>query len=329
MNDFILIEYSNSVDLGGIIYHNGFQPKIYLDADVSKPRYEIEEDGIEDADGQFDPTWQKWAKKYSITFYAEEYLIDALSLMTLHDQVYITLKNGESSLVLDVEMEDPSWDASIECWAEVTISFTTEYIIKKNCDENEDECVAPKITVGYAYDADDGSTGQDKWEGTTATNGETAFFYTATAGSSNGYYVGTSAIIAGVYRFDSDNGWELIEIDDGDFVDVTAITDCVYLVKDDVRYWKVPYITSVTDNADGTATVKANAVQVEDMFYQLQYDSGGGFADIGDPQLASAFEAGVTVTTGAGTFDFRINWYTHSCDYGTGNEVEETITVAP
>ena len=323
MNDLVLIEYSNSVDFGDILYHNGFENRVYLNADVSKPTYELEEEGTEDADGEFSPTFQKWAKKYSIQFYAQEFLADALTLMTLHDQVYVTLKNGENSQVLDIDVE-PVWDNNIECWAEVTMTFVTDYIIRKNCDENFGiGCIDTVYTSGYApQDADDGSTGQANWN-TPIGSGGIMFFYTTLT---NGQYYGTNDIPVGFYQSDG-GSWTLLDMSNGSFGD-TTLTDCVYLVKMGIVYSKMPYIYSVTDNGNGTATIYMTPTGLSNQFLQAQYDDGG-WTDIGDPQYESAFVSGVTVTTGAGTFDFRLQWYNHSCTYGTGNEVNQTITVSP
>ncbi len=327
MNDYILIEYSNSVDFGDIVYHNGFENKVYLNADVSKPEYELIEEGVENGDNEFSPTYQKWSKKYLIEFYAQEFLVDALTLMALHDQVTVTLKNGESSLVKDVEVS-PEWDAKIECWAKVTIKFATNYLVRKGCDENFaygclEEVVETSSGYGTPYDADDGGAGQAMWEqtGSLAPNGTIAFFYTEIPIGDSGY----TGSPLGFYRF---NGvtkvWDLIDMENGQ-LGATGLTDCLFLTKNGNSYFKMPYIRSLTDDGGGDATIYASAYGFENNFYQVQVNDGG-WADIGDPQLASVFENGFTVSPGVGNFDFRIKWYTHGCEYGTGNEVNEDIT---
>jgi len=326
MSDYILLEYSNSHDFGDIAYHNSFINRVYLDADVSKPEYELLEEGIEDADGEFDPTFQKWAKKYSIVFYAQEFLVDALTLMTLHDQVYITLQNGESSQVLDVDVSY-KWDADIECWAEVTISFVTTYVIRKNCDEDFDyQCHEALITCASVYDADDGGAGQTHWEKTDVGNLETAFFYTATGGS---FYVGTDAIPAGFYG-GVDGVWVRQELGTGGFGDVTDLSgagDCIFLSEALPRYAKVPYIRQIDDETLGFAKVYAYADGIENTFFQVYRDDGGGYDAVGSPALASDFIHGYTVNSGAGVgILFKILWYTHSCTYGYSNIVTKTIT---
>jgi len=323
VNDYILIEYSNSVDFGDILYQNTFENRIYLDADVSKPEYEIVEEGTENGDGEFFPTFQKWAKKYSITFYAQEFLVDALTLMTLHDQITVTLRNGEASNVLDAEVEY-KWDSNIECWAEVTLSFVTDYIIRKKCDENSTTCGTAVVSTGGIYDADDGGAGTDKWDYTTSsTNGEIAFFYT---GYADGVYSGTVAIPVGFYML-TGGVWVLMDMEDGAFGDITTIASVVFIVKSGLYYYRLPYIVSVTDETGGDATIVAISAQIENTFFQVQYDTGGGYISLGSPQQASAFDLGVTLSPGAGVLiNFRILWYTHSCTYGVGNVIAQTIT---
>ena len=321
MNDYILIEYSNSVDFGDILYQNTFENRIYLDADVSKPEYEIVEEGTENGDGEFFPTFQKWAKKYSITFYAQEFLVDALTLMTLHDQITVTLRNGEASNVLDAEVEY-KWDSNIECWAEVTLSFVTDYIIRKKCDENQDlSCLAAICTADDVYDIDDGGAGALQWATPELNAGVTSFFYRNTAG---GEYGGDPI---GFYK-SIDNVWTLIDMEVGQVSEVTGLATPNWLIKvSDLTYKRVPYLDSVTDQTGGVAQLTVSADGIENTFFKVQKDIGAGYVDVGTPQLSSAFTLGYDITVGAGVaIDFRIEWYTHNCAYGYSNVVAQTIT---
>ena len=324
MSDYILLEYSNSHDFGDIAYHNSFINRVYLDADVSKPEYELLEEGIEDADGEFDPTFQKWAKKYSIVFYAQEFLVDALTLMTLHDQVYITLQNGESSQVLDVDVSY-KWDADIECWAEVTISFVTTYVIRKNCDEDFDyQCHEALITCASVYDAD--GAGAAEWARTDVGNLETAFFYTAYG---DGQYEGTDAIPVGFYK-GVDGAWVRQLLGTGGFGDVTDLSgagDCIFLSEALPFYSRVPFIWNVVNETLGFATIWSLVNGIESTFFQVYVNDGSGYVAKGSPALASDFIHGYTVNSGAGgALDFKILWYTHSCTYGYSNIVTQAIT---
>ena len=326
MNDYILIEYSNSVDFGDILYQNTFENKIYLDADVSKPEYEIVEEGVENGDGEFLPTFQKWAKKYSITFYAQEFLVDALTLMTLHDQITVTLRNGEASNVLDAEVEY-KWDSNIECWAEVTLSFVTDYIIRKKCDENQDlSCLAAICTADDVYDADDAGAGQDKWDGTTpSVNGSISFFYVSSFGC--GEYADSSGASIGFYEL-VDSVWTLVDMDVGQVSTVTGLATPNWLIKvSEFKYERVPYLCTVTDQTGGVAQLKVLAEGIENTFFQVQKDIGAGYVDVGTPLSASLFDLGYDITVGAGVaINFRIEWYTHNCAYGYSNVVAQTIT---
>lgn len=323
MNDYVLIEYSNSTDLGDIVYHNTFENRVYLDADVSKPEYELIEEGEDNGDGEFTATFQKWQKKYTIEFYAQEFLVDALTLMALHDQITITLKNGEASNVKDIEI-DPKWDSDIECWALVTIKFATEYVVKRGCDENFDYgCPEAVVTCDSEYDADDGAGGQDEWESTPNSN-EKAFFYEGLEAGDSVYTGSPLGFYQGI------NGeWVLIAMENGQVgivEDLVTAGTCVYLIKSGTNFYRIPYIRAATDQGGGDVKISAYAVGMENTFYQVQYENLGVWTDLGDPQLASAFENGFVVSPGAGNWDFRIKWYTHSCDFGYSNEANETVT---
>jgi len=332
MNDYIIIEYSNSADFGNILYQNDFANKLYLDADVSKPEYELLEDGIENGDGEFIPTFQKWAKKYSIEFYAQEFLVDALTLMALHDQINVTLKNGESSNVTDIEIAY-KWDSNIECWAEVTIKFSTSYITRTKCQENMvDWGTDPVFSVDDIYDADDGGAGQAFWEGTGATSNSETVFNTAYA---DGEYSGDPL---GVYKYIG-GAWVKQDVEDGQFIDVLSLSgasppECKYLVKSGAYLYRTPHLASVTDNGACGATVVAYANYVENTFYVIEVSPEGEEDWSEDPNggyLASEFLAGVVITPFAvdDDFDFRIKWYTHNGDIGYSNLITEGITGCP
>ncbi len=142
MADFLKIEYSNTKDFAGrVLYQNGFVNRIYLNTDVKRPTFPITEDGVENGNKDFIATFQKWEKRYSFTDHMAEYLVDAISLLPLHDSVWVTFKNGESNKIIDILVE-VDWDdigeteKSEGCFATVIVSFAVESIKKTSCDEN-------------------------------------------------------------------------------------------------------------------------------------------------------------------------------------------------
>jgi len=148
--DLLKIEYSNTHDLidkvagdisGRVLYQNGYSNSVYLDVDVKEPKYPILEDGKDNGDKEFIPTFLKWEKRYVFTDYLPEFLVDALTLIPIHNSIWITLKNGESNKVKDV-ITDVDWEdigeteKSSGCFAKVTFSFAVDSIILTTCGDD-------------------------------------------------------------------------------------------------------------------------------------------------------------------------------------------------
>jgi len=140
--DYLKITYKNTKDIGGeILYQNGFENVIYLDAYLKKPLYPIVEDGEENDDADFVPTFTKWEKTYSFEVWVSEYMVDALTAIPLHDYIWIDTQEGEGSQVyntaVDVEWEDlGDTEQTNGCFAKVTVTFTTSSLKVTNCDQN-------------------------------------------------------------------------------------------------------------------------------------------------------------------------------------------------
>ena len=60
MNKYLKFEYWNTCDLGNIYYQGGQHFIFYLDADVGEPIHEEVEEGQENGDGDFIPTYRDW-----------------------------------------------------------------------------------------------------------------------------------------------------------------------------------------------------------------------------------------------------------------------------
>jgi len=137
MNKYLKFEYWNTCDLGNVYYQGGQHFWFFLDGDVGEPFYEEVEDGQENGDGDFVPTYRRQIKKYLIkSSLVPDYLVDAMKRMELHDNIELTWKTGEVEQIYNVSVE-PEWQFEKKCHqATVTITF----------DMNE------KITVGACCD---------------------------------------------------------------------------------------------------------------------------------------------------------------------------------
>ena len=117
----IKIEYWNSYDILDVHYDSGYKNWFWLDVDVKKPAYIIDRDAVENSFGETVTNFMRWSKQYKFDVFCLEPLADALSTITMHDQVWITLDNGYSAKVKDF-IADVTW-TEIDNLAKVSISM--------------------------------------------------------------------------------------------------------------------------------------------------------------------------------------------------------------
>jgi hypothetical protein len=161
MNKYLKFEYWNTCDLGNIYYQGGHHFWFFLDGDVLEPFHEDTEDGQENGDGDFVPTYRRQMKRYWIkSSLIPEHLIDAIQRMKLHDNIELTFKTGEVEQVynLDIEVE---WQFEKYCWqGTVTITFDMdEKVVLGACCDNltVGEVVPPEPIPDLYWVAETGS----------------------------------------------------------------------------------------------------------------------------------------------------------------------------
>ena len=116
MNKYLKFKYWNTCDLGNIYYQGGQHFIFYLDADVGEPIHEEVEEGQENGDGDFIPTYRRQMKRYRIrTGLIPDYLIDAIQRMKLHDHIELTFKSGEIEQIYNVDCE-AEWQFEKYAW---------------------------------------------------------------------------------------------------------------------------------------------------------------------------------------------------------------------
>lgn len=130
MNKYLKFEYWNTCDLGNIYYQGGQHFIFYLDADVGEPIHEDVEEGQENGDGDFIPTYRRQMKRYRIrTGLVPDYLIDAIQRMKLHDNIELTFKSGEVEQIYNVDVE-AEWQFERYAWqGTLTITFDMDETI--------------------------------------------------------------------------------------------------------------------------------------------------------------------------------------------------------
>jgi len=140
-----IITYYSDMDIDGIDYTNGaktqFQNKIIVPNKLFKPDYLTESEGAEDGEGNFLATFKSRVKNYKLVLYVPEYIVDAMTLIGMHEHITVITDNGESyAETLTVE-QDSFEVTSIEwtehkSFAKVTCEFRTGRVVKTNFANN-------------------------------------------------------------------------------------------------------------------------------------------------------------------------------------------------
>lgn len=105
VSSMLVLEWQNSVNIGAdLIYQNGFFQRVYLDAIIADPTYKVDQEGEEDGFDNFIPTFTKVSKQLSFqTDLLPEFLVDALALLPLHDNVTVGKYEEVKAIELDVD----------------------------------------------------------------------------------------------------------------------------------------------------------------------------------------------------------------------------------
>lgn len=134
LSRMLKIEYWDNEDLlfstGFIKYASiNYKNRVYLHSELGKPSYNFEEQASKRGGYTFIET-QVSQKQFRFTFLAPEYLLDALRIVRLSDNVLITNVDGEQYKV-DTFLMTPTWQTQGDL-ASVEAEFECDTVIKKN-----------------------------------------------------------------------------------------------------------------------------------------------------------------------------------------------------
>lgn len=140
-----VFRYTNTGGTG-----NGYKNYVYLDTYIVKPQYEYERD-VRNRDGKVFPLKQIRKKVHRFEVIAQESILDALSLVELHDVVKLYDRRGYEMKVEEITMGQASWLGPGNI-AAVTFSVVSDISVSSvygNGLQNNQTCeVAPGGCVG-------------------------------------------------------------------------------------------------------------------------------------------------------------------------------------
>ncbi len=129
---YLKFTYTNTTDLGNIYFSGGFTPFIYLDAEIENTDSEKFQDGFENGEKEFFPTFQKRVKSYMIRLIASANIRDALEIMEMCDTVSLTLKTNDTMTCKNVKVKS---EKLRNCYWDTIVTFDVdELTIKTGCD---------------------------------------------------------------------------------------------------------------------------------------------------------------------------------------------------
>lgn len=305
--EYLTISYWNSSDIGGMLYRNhAYKNRMYIDTTPTLYEEQIEEEGVEDGDKNFIPTFRKITKIYKCDILCSPEYIEALYFVQMHDQIMITLKNDENQLVKDFAVtkdSDETGGAFVKC----TFQFTTQYVRKTaSADNYQSSCFTANLK---------------KVVGVIEYNSPYAIYP-----QSNGVVDGSRYIITrpptseivhglrqGIYVWSGGQWIRQEEANEGDIA---------YCIWDGINYYyngstwrKWLELVSLTMLTPNTLRARGNALP--GTFIQLQEQISGVFQNIGSPQSSELFSSsGIVLMIGNGAHVIRVHCYSHGCDYG-------------
>lgn len=150
-----VLQWSNSCGMVGEIYYGntGYSNLLYLDADcvIAENTPKIIQEGFEDGNKVFVPTWKKRVTTYSIDIgLVPPYIIDALGEMILHDTIKLILPYGQGAAVLSnvtLEVEHNTDGNGCFSLARLTFEMDDITVVDKCCndDVNENPCISSEV----------------------------------------------------------------------------------------------------------------------------------------------------------------------------------------
>jgi hypothetical protein len=120
----IKIEYWNTYDVLDTHYEGLYRNRFWLNVDIKKPNYIVTREQSADSKGDNHNDFLKWEKQYTFELFCTESLSDAISTITMCDNVFITFENGFTTKVKEF-LADITWE-SIDSVAKVVATLVTD-----------------------------------------------------------------------------------------------------------------------------------------------------------------------------------------------------------
>jgi hypothetical protein len=134
---YLIITFSNSSDLGNILYSEGFIQKLWFASETMEATYPVEEEGAKDGQSRFVRTFARQTKKYLVrTGTMPDYMVDVFNRMRLHDTITLTDLVGDTNIVYNLEVET-EWLFGDKYYAKMDLTLDyDETVVISGCGNN-------------------------------------------------------------------------------------------------------------------------------------------------------------------------------------------------
>lgn len=106
---------------------------VYLNANLSRPEWEYDEKGDEDAHGMTVVDTRKLVKRWTLEGRpVSESVYDAITTAAISDRVLLEFEDGTVFDYLRDVRTEANWESG-GCLASVSMKFTTDYLVKQGC----------------------------------------------------------------------------------------------------------------------------------------------------------------------------------------------------
>lgn len=148
-------------DIGNLLYQSGYVNMLYVDADLIKGEPEILEEGEEDGEKNFIPSFVKLIENINYQDYLPEHVIHALNGVGIHEYIYATSKIEQHISRVRKFQINYSYDSLCHGKAEVKYQAETIMLRSQCCGNNTIENIytCPTIISALIYNAADNGDG--------------------------------------------------------------------------------------------------------------------------------------------------------------------------
>ena len=129
------INFSNTCDLGEILYSEGLEQSLWLESEIMEPTFPLEEEGAKDGYARFIRSFARQDKKWLLRTKAlPDFMADVLYRLMLHDTIELIDRVGDTHTVKALEVEhEYLWDDKYYAKFDLTFDFDEAVIIGGCC----------------------------------------------------------------------------------------------------------------------------------------------------------------------------------------------------